>query len=259
MAFFSRTKKVKKDSTPAKDHKPTSRKNRAPPPPPSQAPQWHSGGPYQQLAPFQPAGLLPPPPGWKGGSQPPTPYSAPSPYPPIIVNQHHYYLGAPAFRPASGHHRTASRPLTDLGVDSAVDFAKEIYHATRIPQLLNDALPLWHGRGSHRPGQGNALVDQISDQLDNVLTMIDEGCYNGQEHDIFAWQPVPGLTQASPLGAPVSDRAPRKSGKKSHQKAHPKGQTTAAAAVVSESFFAKVDRYANSRLPMNLPPLILYA
>jgi hypothetical protein len=101
-------------------------------------------------------------------------------------------------------------------------------------------------------------VDEISNRFDNVLTMIDQGGYNGKEHDIFAWQPAQAPTQPPSPVAPVSVKGQPKASKKSHGKDHPKGQTTAAAAVVSGSFFAKVDYYANSRLPMNLPPLKLY-
>jgi hypothetical protein len=171
-----------------------------------------------------------------------------------------------------------------------VDLAKDVYQGTG--QLLENVLPAWHNYGnqlvsqgnglveglSHRVCQGtcrlmdgwhgyggqlvsqsNAMVDEISHRFDNVLTSIDQGGYNGKEHDIFAWEPAQTPTQPASPGSPVIEKGTPKSSKKSHGKAHPKGQTTAAAAVVSGSFFAKVDHYANSRLPMNLPPLKLYA
>jgi hypothetical protein len=89
------------------------------------------------------------------------------------------------------------------------------------------------------------------------LTMIDQGCCNGKEHDIFAWQPAEPHASPPPQAARVSDKSQPKASRKSHKTDHPKGQTTAAAVVVSGSFFAKVDLYANSRLPLNLPPLKL--
>jgi hypothetical protein len=135
--------------------------------------------------------------------------------------------------------------------------AKEVYQGSSIPQLLDEVLPSWHGCGGQLVRQGNGLVDEISHRFDNVLTMIDQGGYNGREHDIFAWQP----TQAPPQPrseAMVDEKGPPKASKKSQRKENPKGQTTAAAAVVSGSVFAKVDYYANSRLPLNLPPLKLW-
>jgi hypothetical protein len=42
------------------------------------------------------------------------------------------------------------------------------------------------------------------------------------------------------------------------RKDNPKVQTTAVAGtLISGNYFAKVDMYANSRLPLNLPPLQL--
>jgi hypothetical protein len=138
-----------------------------------------------------------------------------------------------------------------------VDLAKEVYQGSPIPQLLDEVLPSWHGCGGQLVRQGNGLVDEISHRFDNVLTMIDQGGYDGREHDIFAWQP----TQAPPQPRSevmVDEKGPPKASRKSQRKENPKGQTTAAAAVVSGSVFAKVDYYANSRLPLNLPPLKLW-
>ncbi|KAL2015732.1 hypothetical protein VTK56DRAFT_4903 [Thermocarpiscus australiensis] len=259
MGFFFRDKKVKRDSTTpqAQNHRRPSpqQRLREPPPPPTQVSQnWH----HQPVV-FQPAGLLPPPPGRNGGPQLPAAFPPPGAYPPpIVVNQHHYYLGAPPFSQTPERSRTGAASLGKVNLGSAVDLAKGICQGTCIPQLLDDVMPLWHGRGSQLASQGNALMAEISDSLDNVLTMIDRNCYNGKEDDIFAWQPVQLPNHPSPPEAPVSQRSLPKTSPKSWRKDRPKGQTTAAAAVVSGGVFAKVDLYANSRLPMNLPPLKLY-
>jgi hypothetical protein len=141
-----------------------------------------------------------------------------------------------------------------------VDLAKDVYHGTCLPQVLDEVLPpSWHSCGSQLVKQGNGLVEELSSRFDNVLTAIDQGGYNGKEKDIFAWQPAHAHPPVPISEAPSTDRSVPKTSKKSHRKENPKGQTTAAAAVVSGSFFAKVDHYANSRLPMNLLPLRLYA
>ncbi|SPQ21342.1 ed56b252-29a9-4ce1-8ca8-a4c537610988 [Thermothielavioides terrestris] len=275
MGFFDRSKKMKKESPAARPRDarrapvPT---RPAPPPPPRQVPlNWAPAGLHPQPAAHQSVGFLPPPPGWNGGSQPQV--SCPSgAYPPIIVNQHHYYLAAPPPHllqaQAPGRPNIDNTPLGKLDLDSALDLAKDVCQATGIPRLLEDALPRWHGCGNQLVSQGSALVNEISDRFDNVLTMIDQGGYDGKEGDIFAWQPTQAPVQRTgppppppapvPSGRPVANRGMPQSSKRGARTEHPKGQTTEAAALASESFFAKVDKYANSRLPMNLPPLKLY-
>ncbi|AEO56697.1 hypothetical protein MYCTH_2301878 [Thermothelomyces thermophilus ATCC 42464] len=216
--------------------------------------------------------------------------------PPIIVNQHHYYFGTPPPSRPPAPTRVSSTPMSRLNVDSAVDLARDVCQETG--QLLEHALPTWHSYGNQLVNQGNhlvegisnrvywethqfldgvlpswhcsrgqliqqshAVVDEIANRFDSVLTKIDQGGYRGKEHDIYAWKPAQALAQPEPPSPPLADRnppPPPKSKKKSQGKAHSKGQTSAAAGIVSGSFFSKVDCYANSRLPMNLPPLKLY-
>lgn len=250
MGFFVRSKKVKKNSPSSKDRGQAPSHYQPPPPPSAHALPWHPDGSYQQ-----PAGRLPPPPGWSETPQPQPLYQQSRPYPPIIVNQHHYYLGGAS--PPSSQVSTRPCPLNTsfgrLNLGSAVDLAKDLCQSTGIPQLLNDTLPVWHQCGGQLVKQGNTMADQIIHEFDNMLTMIDQGRYNGKEQDIFTWQPP-----QAPAPVPLTEKGRSRSRRRDHRKDHPKGQTTTAAAVVSESFFAKVDRYANSRLPLNLPPLKLY-
>ncbi|KAK4100181.1 alpha/beta-hydrolase [Parathielavia hyrcaniae] len=258
MAFFGASRKVKKSST---TPQPKAQKRRTPPPPPPGPPATTQvrGSPYQQPPPFQPAGLLPAPPGWNGGAQPPVPYQQHGAYPPIVLNQHHYYLGGPPPSQAPAPGSIVSTPLANLNLGSAVDLAKEVCQGTCIPRLLNDVFPSWHSCGNQLVHRSNGLVNEISHRLDNVLTTIDHGGYNGKENDIFTWQPTQAAIPPTSLMAPASDKGLPKASRKSPGKDHTKGQqTTAAAGVVSGSFFTKVDYYVNSRLPMNLPPLKLF-
>ncbi|KAK3297174.1 Alpha/Beta hydrolase protein [Chaetomium fimeti] len=289
MGFFLRSKKVKKEapSPRSKGQRPPPQLQPPPPSPPTQPfrpaglllppPGWNDEGqsppPYHQHGQYPPIivnqhhyYLGPPPP-----KQAAPPRQAPPPS------------------------QAPSTSLSKLNLSSAVDLAKEVYQGTE--QLLDDGLSAWHNRGNqlvnqgngvvdevsnrvcqgtqqlldgmlpslHNCGgqlvhQGNAVVDEISHRFDNVLTKIDCGGYNGKEHDIFAWQSAqtPVQPPSPELPAVQRTRSKSSSSRRSQGKAHPKGQTTAAAAVVSGSFFAKVDHYSNSRLPMNLPPLKLY-
>ncbi|KAK3995600.1 Alpha/Beta hydrolase protein [Cladorrhinum sp. PSN332] len=288
MGFFIRSKKAKKEPPkpkqqqqpqPAKTQRqvPSQPRKALPalPPPPSppsaQIPgshSWHHGSPYQAQTPFQPAGLLPPPPGWNGAQ----PVYQPSP-PPIIVNQHHYYLGPPPSSSQqsqqsqfSNHsqqpppsYTTSCGPLSKLNLGSAVNLAKEICQETGIQKLIGNSLPSLNNCGSQLIRQTDVLMDEISNQLNDVLTLIDQENFKGREKEILAWQPPQAQASPPPPSAPsTSDKSLLKPLKRSSKRDHPKGQTTAAATVVSGGIFAKVEFYANSRLPMNLPPLKLY-
>jgi len=257
MGFFftrssSSSKKAKKDSPPSsRDQKwaPPHYKPR-PPPPPGQS--WYGGDAYQ-LPPPQPIGLLPAPPGWV--PQSPTQYQQPNPYPaPIVVNQHHYYLG-PAPPSPTGEQASASPP-SKLNLGSVLDLAKEICPNNGVLQTLDNNLPALQECGTQLINQTAALVDQISDRFNDVMTLIDGDRYVGNERDLFAWQPSQSHAP-SPSSVTTVAHAP-KSKPKSRTKDQPKGQTTAvAASVISGSFFAKVELYANSKLPLDLQPLRL--
>ena len=263
MGFFTRSKKVKKKDSPSQPQ--DARRappSQCPPPPPSQA---------SQPAPYQAAGYLPPPPSYSAVSPPTTSYHQHGGYPPIIVNQHHYYLGAPPPHQPPARQYTANTPLGKVNLGPAVELAKEVCQGTCIPRLIDGALPLWHSCGGALVSHGNALTDvshrfndalerEIYNHFDNIMTLIDQGRDDGKERDMFAWQPASMPSQSLPPAPQATETSlSRPSTRKSHRKENPKGQTTAAASIVSGSVFAKVDLYANSRLPMNLPPLKLYA
>ncbi|KAL2268908.1 hypothetical protein VTJ83DRAFT_3754 [Remersonia thermophila] len=266
MAFFVRYKKVKKSpSQPSKDRKREQKRSTAAPPNP--APQgWQPGpgSPHQLALPFQPAGLLPAPAGWNGGPSAPPAYAQPGTYPPIIVNQHHYYLGAPPPlppRPDASIATTPSPPSGKLHLETAVDLAKDLYQG--LPHWLGDVLPSWHASGTQLVQQGNCLVTEISHRFDNVLTAIDQGAYNGREHDIYAWQPGDAITPSASSQAATATETKKKAHSKTEKKPskrHASKSPTSAPARGGSSggLFAKVDLYANSKLPMDLPPLKLY-
>jgi len=248
MGFFSftRSKKGKKESSPSRDQRwgPPHYKPR-PPPPPSGS--WYPNDPYL-LPPPQPVGLLPAPPGWVPQS-PPSHYQQPGAYPaPIVVNQHHYYLGPPP--PPTPDQPACSGPTSKLNLGSVLDLAKEMCN----PKVIDNNVNALQDCGTQLLNQSAALYDQISDRFNDVMTLIDGDRYVGNERDLFAWQSGQSPSQSPTL---TGDRGGPKSKPKSRPRDHPKGQTSAAAAVISGNFFAKVELYGNSKLPMDLPPLRL--
>lgn len=127
-----------------------------------------------------------------------------------------------------------------------------------LQKTIDDNVPGLQGCGTQLLNQSAALYDQISDRFNDVMTLIDGDQYKGNEKDLFAWQPP---SQAPPHPTSVvksGEKGLAKTKQKSKTKDQPKGQTTAvAASVISSNFFAKVELYANSKLPLDLPPLRL--
>ncbi len=150
-----------------------------------------------------------------------------------------------------------------MNLSSVVDLADSMLPAANIPQLFDDGLPVWHGYGSRLVNQSAALCDQISTRFGNLMTLIDRDGYQGDEKDLFlcrpGWQQPIASTNGSSSSNSSDAGPPMKTSTKNQSKDHPKGQTTAvAASVLSGDYFAKVELYANSKLPMKLPPLDLY-
>ncbi|KAI0123483.1 Alpha/Beta hydrolase protein [Xylariales sp. AK1849] len=209
---------------------------------------------------LQSAGYLPPPPGWNGaqsGASPP-PYQDQRPYGQIIVNQH-YYLSPPSsyYAPTNPYPISGgSGAISKFKLGSMVDLANNIVPGNVVHQVFDDGLPRWHCHATQLLNQSAALCDQISTKFNDVMTSIDCEKYAGNEKDLFLYRPSPASPPSTTSLPPVVDKAlPKKSSKKDA----PKGQTTAvASSLISGSYFAKVELYANSRLPMNLPPLKLY-
>ncbi|KAJ9134626.1 Alpha/Beta hydrolase protein [Pleurostoma richardsiae] len=238
---------------------------------PHLAPQTHSQ-PWQSSVgaatyrtQFQPAEYLPPlSGGWNAACHPPPPpppYQYQQRYPPLVVNQHYYLMAPPG--PAPQQTQTGRHALDKLNLGSVVNLANDVLPGS-IPSLFDDGLPVWHGYGSELLNQSAALVDRISERFNDVVTLIDRERYGGYEKALFSFQPqptskVPGHDTPSPIGTTNEKNLVPKKPKKGHSKDHPKGQTSAGAATVtSGGYFAKVELYANSRLPMHLPPLNLY-
>lgn len=139
---------------------------------------------------------------------------------------------------------------------SAINLTNQVMPGV-LPVLLEEGGQVRDG--AQLLNQSAAAVDQICDRFNDIMTLIDRERYCGNEKELFICQPS---SNASSSDAGTRERPTTKT-KKSHagkkDRDHPKGQTTTVAAtMISGSYFAKVELYANSRLPMNLPPLKLY-
>lgn len=231
--------------------------NHSTPPPSYDAPQ--SSGITTTNAPssdFQPAGYLPPP---------SYPYQQQQYHqqPPIVVNQHYYLLPAPPFK---DDNQDPQQPngcaLTKMVLGSAINLTSQVMPHV-LPAFLEEGYPARDACGAHLLNQSTAAVDQIRDRFNDIMTLIDRERYCGNEKELFICQPSSANSSSSDVSSsqgnnPTAKPKKTHAGKKDRDRP-PKGQTTAVAATcISGSYFAKVELYANARLPMNLPPLKLY-
>ena len=98
--------------------------------------------------------------------------------------------------------------------------------------------------------QGAALYDTIASKFNAVVTQIDNECFSGEERDLVVLQqPQPMWQQEQPALGYSNQMSQGKS----------KGLVNGgvSSALTSTNYFSKVNLYANSRLPPNLPPMKL--
>ena len=118
--------------------------------------------------------------------------------------------------------------------------------------MFNDGIPAWQQQGTQYLNQGAALCDLISSKFNTVITLIDGERFSGDERELAVYQPPQPTWQQEQPDTGYADRDLFKG--KSKGVVNNKIST----ALVSTNYFAKVNLYANSRLPPNLPPMKLF-
>ncbi|CZR61566.1 uncharacterized protein PAC_11463 [Phialocephala subalpina] len=115
-------------------------------------------------------------------------------------------------------------------------------------QFIQSGVNPLYLQGTQYVNQGAALIDLISSKFDTIITQIDGERFSGDERELVVHAPPqPMLQQEQQTERGVS-------------KGKSKGMVnnSVSSALTSTNYFAKVNLYANSRLPPNLPPLKLY-
>ncbi|OAA56533.1 lipase, class 3 [Niveomyces insectorum RCEF 264] len=224
-----------------------------PPPPPPPPPEWLPVEGNAGISPGPPG-----PPGFPPRLLSPNPTQHYHPPPNIVVNQHYYITAGPPLHAADtrqGGKALGGGPLgkTQLYLGSVVNLATDLL-PMNVPHFFDDGLSPWHASSSHLLNQGAAFYDQLSSKFDNVLTSIDRDRYTGNEGELFSYGP-----STTPRPSPNTRKDAIASRPKETKRDRPSGQTTnMAARLISGSYFARVDLYANSKLPPDLPPVRLY-
>jgi hypothetical protein len=119
-------------------------------------------------------------------------------------------------------------------------------------QIFNDAIPNWHRQGTQYLNQSAALYELISSKFNSVVTLIDGERFSGNENDLWVHQPRPPQSQELAL---VTTR--KEGNKKSKPRSKDDIGCPIGAKIAPGNYFSKVDLYANSRLPPDLPPVKL--
>lgn len=117
-------------------------------------------------------------------------------------------------------------------------------------QFIQSGVSPLYLQGTQYLNQGAALVDLISSKFDTIITQIDGERFSGDERELVVYAPPqPMLQQEQDVG--YTERGVSKGKSKGMV------NNSVSSALTSTNYFAKVNLYANSRLPPNLPPLKL--
>ena len=158
--------------------------------------------------------------------------------PPVIVNQHYYYMnGQPA----------PPRALVPYSNPPKANQPK-----SNTPS----GLPAWCGYSANLVSSTVSACDEIASRLNHVLTMIDGEHLKGHETDLFSYHHHPAAMSEEKSSGEKRSRD-RRSGNHNRNKdrSHSRSQAAdVATSVIRGNYFSKVDMYANSRLPRDLAP-----
>jgi hypothetical protein len=118
-------------------------------------------------------------------------------------------------------------------------------------QYFNNGVAPLYTQGAQYVSQGVALCDMISSKLDAVITLIDEERFSGDERELVVFTPPQPMWQQEQQESGYSAKALGKGKSKGMV------NNSVSSALTSTNYFAKVNLYANSRLPLDLPPMKL--
>lgn len=160
---------------------------------------------------------------------------------PLIVNQHYYITPNP---PDCRYQQQSPYGLKGLAT-SVIDLAKDAV-------AEKDGLAPWQTAGALQLVNNTlTAADDLCRRFDQVMTLIDRERMAGDENKLFSCSGM----ELTPMLDPVPEKAVARRSKKD-RRARSEG-ADAAMSVVSGTYFSKVELYANSRLPSDLPPLAL--
>ena len=239
MAIFGRSKKSKPTTTPPP---PQSNYNSAPNPSSSNAlisnPNWA----YIEQRPNNPYsnGYGPQSSGWLIAPVPPQ-------HQPLFLAQEYHPSQSSKLQKGDGNLGTLK--LASVSVVNLLN--GDVPACVPGAKYFNNGVPPLYSQGAQHINQGVGLCDMISSKFDAVITLIDGERFSGDERELAVVTPP----------HPMWQQEQEKSGytEKGIGKGKSKGMVnnSVSTALTSTNYFAKVNLYANSRLPLDLPPMKL--
>ncbi len=168
----------------------------------------------------------------------------PSQYQPASIPQH-----IPRLPPERQNTCTVSKlALASVSNLVASDVAEHLPGA----QYFNNGTAPLQIQGTQHLNQGAQLCDLISSKFNTIITLIDEERFSGDERELAVAPPTTLLWQQQQQEPEYASRTLPK-GKSKEIANNPVPSAT----LKSTNYFAKVNLYANSRLPPSLPPMKL--
>ena len=127
----------------------------------------------------------------------------------------------------------------------------DVPHYIPGARIFNDGLSPLQMQGTQYLNQGAALCDQIASKLNEIITLIDGENFSGRERDLAMYH--------QPEVQPLWQQQQPEDTSRGFGKTKSKGMVnnSVSSALTMTNYFAKVNHYANSRLPPSLPPLKL--
>lgn len=151
-------------------------------------------------------------------------------------------------RKGSATTTTASSETVQDSTSIGNPLATNIPHQIQYSNTSSDATLAWQLETGYRNDEAE-LYNLVSSKFDEVLTLIDGGSFSGDERDLAILQPP-----ASQLQRPSTQESSREIVTRKLKVS----TKTSSSPFTSINYFAKVNLYANSRLPLDLPPMRLY-
>jgi hypothetical protein len=169
----------------------------------------------------------------------------PPQYQPVFVKQD-YSPPQPA-RPYKG-----GGNISTLKLASVVNLlAGDVPECVPGAHFFNNGVPQLYTQGTQYLNQGVALCDLISSKFDAVITLIDGERFSGDERELAVFTPPQPVWQQQQQDTGYAEREVVKGKSKGMV------NNSVSTALTSTNYFAKVNLYANSRLPPNLLPMKL--
>jgi len=167
----------------------------------------------------------------------------PPQYQPVFVSQ-------PSPQPSKLHKGGGN--LSTLKLASVVNLLSgDVPDGVPGAHYFNNGVPPLYAQGAQYLSQGMGLCEMISSKLNSVITLIDEERFSGDEKELAVFTSPQPMWQQEQQESGYAERGIGKGKSKGMV------NNSVSSALTSTNYFAKVNLYANSRLPFDLPPMKL--